>query len=232
MRYATIMLSLGLAAVAIVVLGVGPSSAQSRSGASSFLASTSIGDLVIGSGPSGPFRLVRRGLDGGHRGVRSDLFFGRYPGVKVGDQAPDFMLPSISGDNVTLNAYRGKQNVVLSFVPAAWTPLYSEQWRGYNIAKDIFDKNDAVLIGISVDSVPTLSEWTKQTGELWFPVISDFWPHGAAAKSYGVLKADGTAERALFIIDRQGIIRYIDVHDINTMPRLEDLSKELEKLQK
>ena len=152
--------------------------------------------------------------------------------VKIGDKAPDFILPSISGNKVTLSEYRGKKNVVLSFVPAAWTPVCSQQWPGYNIAKEIFDKSDAVLIGISVDNIPTLYAWTKQMGELWFPVVSDFWPHGAVAKSYGVLRDDGTAERALFIIDKQGIIRYIDVHDINTMPKLEDLSKELEKLQK
>ncbi|MGO9569423.1 MAG: peroxiredoxin [Desulfomonilaceae bacterium] len=152
--------------------------------------------------------------------------------VKIGDKAPDFILPSISGNKVTLSEYKGKKNVVLSFVPAAWTPVCSQQWPGYNIAKEIFDKSDAVLIGISVDNIPTLYAWTKQMGELWFPVVSDFWPHGAAAKSYGVLRDNGTAERALFIIDKRGIIRYIDVHDINTMPKLEDLSKELEKLQK
>ncbi len=152
--------------------------------------------------------------------------------LKVGDQAPDFMLPSVSGEKVALTAYRGKKNVVLSFVPAAWTPVCSQQWPGYNIAKEIFDKTDTVLVGISVDNIPTLYAWTKQMGELWFPVVSDFWPHGAVAKSYGVLRADGTAERALFIIDKQGIIRYIDVHDINTVPKLEDLAKELEKLRK
>jgi len=152
--------------------------------------------------------------------------------VKKGDKAPDFILPSISGNKVTLSEFRGKKNVVLSFVPAAWTPVCSQQWPGYNIAKDIFDKSDAVLIGISVDNIPTLYAWTKQMGELWFPVVSDFWPHGAVAKTYGVLRDDGTTERALFIIDKQGIIRYIDVHDINTMPKLEDLAKELEKLQK
>jgi len=152
--------------------------------------------------------------------------------LKIGDRAPDFILPSISGDKVALSSYREKKNVVLSFVPAAWTPVCSQQWPGYNIAKEIFEKNDAVLIGISVDNIPTLYAWTKQMGELWFPVVSDFWPHGAVAKSYGVLRADGTAERALFIIDKRGIIRYIDVHNINTMPKLEDLSKELDKLQK
>jgi peroxiredoxin len=151
--------------------------------------------------------------------------------LKIGDQAPDFMLPSLAGNKVGLSSYRGKQNVVLSFVPAAWTPVCSQQWPGYNIAKEIFDKSDTVLIGISVDNVPTLHAWTKQMGQLWFPVVSDFWPHGAVANTYGVLRADGTSERALFIIDKHGIIRYIDVHDINTMPKLEDLAKELGKLQ-
>ena len=152
--------------------------------------------------------------------------------VKVGDKAPDFILPSISGHKVAFSDYIGKKNVVVSFVPAAWTPVCSQQWPGYNIAREIFEKSDAILIGISVDNIPTLYAWTKPMGELWFPVVSDFWPHGAVAKTYGVLRDDGTAERALFIIDKQGIIRYIDVHDINTMPRLEDLSKELDKLQK
>jgi peroxiredoxin len=150
--------------------------------------------------------------------------------LRVGDQAPDFVLPSISGNKITLREYRGKKNVVLSFVPAAWTPVCSHQWPGYNIAKDIFDKNDAELIGISVDNIPTLYAWTKQMGKLWFPVVSDFWPHGAVAKSYGVLRSSGTSERALFVIDKQGRIRYIDVHDINTMPKLEDLANLLEKL--
>jgi peroxiredoxin (alkyl hydroperoxide reductase subunit C) len=69
-------------------------------------------------------------------------------------------------------------------------------------------------------------------GELWFPVLSDFWPHGAVAYKYGVLRSDGVSERALFVIDKKGIIRYIDVHDINARPRLEDLVGELEKLDK
>jgi peroxiredoxin len=152
--------------------------------------------------------------------------------LKVGDPAPDFTLPAVSKEKVSLAQFKGKKNVVLSFVPAAWTPVCSQQWPGYNIAKDIFDKHDSVLIGITVDNVPTLYAWTKQMGELWFPVLSDFWPHGDVAKKYGVLRADGTSERALFLIDKRGIIRFIDVHDINVMPRLEDLDRELEKLSK
>ncbi len=150
--------------------------------------------------------------------------------VKVGGKAPDFTLPSVGGERVTLSSYRGKKNVVLSFVPAAWTPVCSDQWPGYNIVKDLFDERDAILLGITVDSIPTLFSWTKQMGDLWFPVLSDFWPHGAAAKRYGILRSDGTSERALFVIDKRGIIRYIDVHDINQRPSLEDLVQALEKL--
>jgi peroxiredoxin len=152
--------------------------------------------------------------------------------VKVGDRAPDFTLPSISEEKVSLNQYRGKKNVVLSFVPAAWTPVCSDQWPGYNIVKDIFDENDAILIGITVDNIPTLYAWTNQMGKLWFPVLSDFWPHGAVAQKYGVLRSKGVSERALFVIDKKGVLRYIDVHDINQRPALEDLVGVLEKLKK
>jgi len=152
--------------------------------------------------------------------------------LKIGDMAPDFSLPDIHGGRVSLEQFRGKKNVVLSFVPAAWTPVCSQQWPGYNIAKDFFDRYDAIVLGVSVDNIPTLYAWTSQMGELWFPVLSDFWPHGAAAQKYGVLRSDGTSERALFVIDKQGKIRYIDVHDINEMPRLETLIHELEKIEK
>jgi peroxiredoxin (alkyl hydroperoxide reductase subunit C) len=152
--------------------------------------------------------------------------------VKIGQSAPDFKLPSISGEKVSLNQYRWKKNVVLSFVPAAWTPVCSDQWPGYNIAKDLFNQYDAILLGITVDNIPTLFAWTNQMGKLWFPVLSDFWPHGGVAKKYGVLRSDGVSERALFVIDKKGIIRYIDVHDINKRPPLEDLMGALERLKK
>lgn len=152
------------------------------------------------------------------------------PKLQVGDKAPVFTLPAVSGKRVSLARYRGKKNVVISFVPAAWTPVCSEQWPGYNIAKPIFDQYDAQLIGITVDNVPTLFAWTHQMGQLWFPALSDFWPHGAVAEQYGILRSDGTSERALFVIDKKGIIRYIDIHDINKRPPLDDLVRELEKL--
>jgi peroxiredoxin len=150
--------------------------------------------------------------------------------VKVEQKAPEFRLKAVSGKMISLKDYRGKKNVVLSFVPAAWTPVCSDQWPGYNIVQDVFDRHDAVLLGITVDNIPTLFSWTNQMGKLWFEVLSDFWPHGAVAARFGVLRSDGVAERALFIIDKRGIIRYIDVHDINQRPSLEELVRELEKL--
>ena len=152
--------------------------------------------------------------------------------VKIGDQAPDFTLPSVSGEEVTLSQYRGKKNVVISFVPAAWTPVCSDQWPGYNIVKEMFDMNDAVLLGITVDNIPTLYAWTKQMGKLWFPVLSDFWPHGKVAGTYGILRSDGVSERALFFIDKKGIIRDIQVSDINKRPDLEYCATVLEKMKK
>jgi len=154
------------------------------------------------------------------------------PILKVGDIAPDFTLPSIEGGKVSLHDYRNRNNVVISFVPAAWTPVCSDQWPGYNAVKDLFDRYDAVLLGITVDNIPTLYAWTRQMSEkgLWFPVLSDFYPHGAVASKYGVLRSGGESERAIFVIDKKGTIRYIDIHDINKRPRLEDLVKALQDL--
>jgi peroxiredoxin len=150
--------------------------------------------------------------------------------VKVGQKAPDFLLKAVSGKTISLKDYRGKKNVVISFVPAAWTPVCSDQWPGYNIIADIFENNDAILLGITADNIPTLFSWTNQMGKLWFEVLSDFWPHGSVAEKFGVLRSDGVTERALFVIDKKGIIRYIDVHNINQRPPLENLVRELEKL--
>ncbi len=143
--------------------------------------------------------------------------------VRVGDPAPPFSLPSLTGETISLLQFRGKRNVVISFVPAAWTPVCSDQWPGYNIAQDTLEQYDAILLGITVDNLPSLFAWTRQMGGLWFPVLSDFWPHGQVARQFGVLRRDGTAERALFIIDKAGIIRHISVSDINRKPDMKTM---------
>lgn len=149
--------------------------------------------------------------------------------VKVGEPAPEFTLPSLSGEAISLSQFAGKKNVVISYIPAAWTPICSDQWPGYNLAKELFEAHDAILLGITVDNIPTLYSWTRQMGTLWFPVLSDFWPHGAVADKFGVLRSDGIAERALFIIDKAGILRYAKVGDINRRPDLEELINALKK---
>ena len=89
---------------------------------------------------------------------------------------------------------------------------------------------NCVPLGISVDSVPCKKAWALTLGIKNGRLLADFWPHGVVAERYGILRSDGASERALFVIDKQGVIRYIDVHDINSMPRLEDLVQELSKL--
>lgn len=152
--------------------------------------------------------------------------------VKKGDIAPDFSLPAIDGEMVKLSSFHGRSNVVLSFVPAAWTPVCSGQWPGYNIAEQRFRQNEAILLGITVDNKPTLHAWTKQMGGLWFKVLSDFYPHGAVADKYGLLRSDGTAERALIFINKEGIITKAEVSDINLRPPLEFVFQQLDNFKK
>lgn len=89
---------------------------------------------------------------------------------------------------------------------------------------------NAQVVGISMDSPFANGAWAKSMGEFSFPLLSDFYPHGAVAQSYGVLREQGFAERALFIIDKQGIVRYIDVHEIGDVPDEAVLFEELAKL--
>jgi glutaredoxin len=86
------------------------------------------------------------------------------------------------------------------------------------------------VLGISVDHVPCLQAWAESLGGISFPLLSDFWPHGAVAEKYGVLRTDGKSERALLIVDKAGIIRYIDIHDIDDQPYNEELRKALREI--
>jgi peroxiredoxin (alkyl hydroperoxide reductase subunit C) len=104
------------------------------------------------------------------------------------------------------------------------------QWPGYNIALDMFKQHDAVLVGVTTDNIPAMHAWVKIMGGLDFVALSDFWPHGKVASTYGVLRSGGFPERAMFFIDKQGIIRDIEVHDINKRPSLDDISAALKKL--
>ncbi|GAB4470093.1 MAG: hypothetical protein Kow0088_02600 [Anaerolineales bacterium] len=87
------------------------------------------------------------------------------------------------------------------------------------------------VLGISVDSSDCLYAWAESLGGITFPLLSDFFPHGRVAQLYGVLRPEGYSERAIFVIDKQGVIRYVDVHEIDDQPDNEVLFNELYKLE-
>jgi glutaredoxin len=81
------------------------------------------------------------------------------------------------------------------------------------------------VLGLSVDSVPSLKAWAESLGGIIYPLLSDFYPHGKVAKKYGVLRKDGRSERAIFVLDKGGIVRYVDVHDIDKQPDNDELMR-------
>lgn len=94
-----------------------------------------------------------------------------------------------------------------------------------------FEAFDAQVVGISVDSRHSLNGWAKTLGGISYPLLADFWPHGGVITRYGVLKPEGFSQRANFIVDKDGIIRYIDVHDFDEQPDNEDLLDALRRIQ-
>ena len=93
-----------------------------------------------------------------------------------------------------------------------------------------FSGFDTQVLGISIDSTHANKAWAASLGGIRYPLLSDFWPHGAVAEKFGVLREGGYSERAVFIIDKNGTVRYIDVHDIGEEPDPEQLFEELQKL--
>ena len=89
---------------------------------------------------------------------------------------------------------------------------------------------DALVLGVSVDSVPCLKAWAESLGGIHYPLLSDFYPHGAVATRYGVFREDGRSERAIFIVDKKGIVRYVDIHDIDLQPDNDVLLAELRRI--
>jgi len=94
-----------------------------------------------------------------------------------------------------------------------------------------FDGVEAQVLGLSVDSADCLRAWADSLGGISYPLLSDFFPHGQVAQLYGVLRREGYCERSIFIVDKQGIVRYADVHDIGDQPDNEVLFNELRKLE-
>ena len=83
------------------------------------------------------------------------------------------------------------------------------------------------VLGLSVDSVPCLKAWADSLGGITYPLLSDFYPHGKVAEMFGVMRTEGYTERAIFVMDKQGIVRYVDVHDIDLQPDNDELFRVL-----
>ncbi len=152
--------------------------------------------------------------------------------LQVGDEAPDFTLPTHNEGELNLAWYEGRKNVVLAFYPGDWTPVCATQVPGYQAVFDEFERFDTQLLAISVDSVACHRAWAKSLGGLSFPLMSDYWPHGAVAERYGVLSERGYAGRAVFLIDKKGILRYIEVVDPAELPDNNALFRKLAELNK
>src|SRR2546426_9174387 len=151
------------------------------------------------------------------------------PGLPVGTEAPDFALPDAEGKTVRLSDYRGKP-VVLVFYPLDWSPGCSQQLDLYQHDLAEFTRRGAVLLGISVDSIYSHGAWAAVRG-ITFPLLADFHPKGAVAQSYRVYRdKDGFSERALYVVDADGVIRYSHVSPfLNHVPDIRELLGALDR---
>lgn len=156
------------------------------------------------------------------------LIFSNPP--KVGKKGPDFVLPSHLGGKVRLSDYLGKKNVLLAFFPLSWTPVCSNQIPNYEKDSKRFEELDTQVLAVSVDSIPSLQAWQKSLGGIMYPILSDFWPHGEVSRKYDVLTKEGFADRVIFIIDKNGIIRDIDPVGMKVIPDNEKVLKFLKNL--
>jgi mycoredoxin-dependent peroxiredoxin len=151
--------------------------------------------------------------------------------VKVGDVAPDFTLRTGNREEWHLADLRGKKNVVLAFVPFAFSGVCSTQLPSYEAELERFKDVDTEVVSISMDSGYALNAWAKSMGTS-FPLLSDFYPQGKVVDLYGLRHQVGMSNRALIVIDKEGVIRYIEVLDSpSDMPDNEDLFEALGKLQ-
>jgi peroxiredoxin len=146
-----------------------------------------------------------------------------------GTAAPEFTLHSAPDKTVSLSELRGRP-AVLAFYPADWSPVCGDQMALYNEVFPEFEKYKATLLGISVDGVWCHKAFAENRN-LHFPLLADFEPKGAVAKQYGAYRAaDGTAERALFVLDENGIVRWSYLSPIAVNPGADGILSALEKV--
>jgi mycoredoxin-dependent peroxiredoxin len=131
--------------------------------------------------------------------------------VTIGSSAPDFSLKDQNGRAVTLSSYRGAKNVLLVFFPLAFTGICEGELDAIrdNLAR--YQNDSTAVLALSVGPPPTHKVWATQRG-FTFPVLSDFWPHGAVAAEYGVFNdVAGVPNRGTFVVDKRGLITFAEM---------------------
>ena len=149
--------------------------------------------------------------------------------LAAGTPAPDFALHTTPDQVVSLSEFRGRP-VILAFYPADWSPVCGDQMALYNELLDEFARFDAELLGISVDGAWCHLAFAHER-KLRFPLLADFEPKGAVARLYGAYREqDGTSERALFVIDPEGVIRWSYASPVGVNPGADGILRALESL--
>jgi peroxiredoxin len=149
--------------------------------------------------------------------------------LQNGQAAPEFALPATPDQKVSLSEFRG-QNVVLIFYPADWSPVCSDELAVFNEIQPMLKDYHAQVLGISVDS-PWCHQAFKQARSIKFPLLADFEPKGEVARSYGAYRAgEGTSERALYVIDGEGKVRWSYLSPVGVNPGADGVLDALESL--
>ncbi|MEP7191648.1 MAG: peroxiredoxin [Actinomycetota bacterium] len=129
-------------------------------------------------------------------------------GAVIGEVAPDFTLKDQQGKNVSLSDYRGVKNVVVVFYPFAFSGICTGELCEIRDNLGDFESDDVQVLAISCDHMFTQRAWSDVEG-YFFPMLSDYWPHGATAQAFGVFEqSGGFATRGTFLIDREGVVRW------------------------
>ena len=143
--------------------------------------------------------------------------------IAVNTAAPDFTLKDQHGDIVRLSGLRGKK-VLLSFRPLAWTPVCTDQMKRLDNNMQRFQDLNTVVLGIGVDSSPSNKAWAESMKIKQLRILSDFWPHGAVSKLYGLLREeDGFSERANVVLDEKGKVVFVKVYPTSERPDIEEV---------
>ena len=150
--------------------------------------------------------------------------------INIGDLAPDFELVNQFGEKVSLSSFKGKKNVVLVFFPFAFTGTCTGELCALRDDLSAFQNESIELLAISCDAMFTQKVFAEKEGYN-FPLLSDFWPHGAVASKYGVFNEDhGLALRGTFIIDKAGIVRWSVINSPAEARKIEDYISALASL--